>query len=181
MDKTANLLLCDALRKLKRRTRASRRTVWEPWVYWLRTLLHWCDNNAVFIVDVLRMYANSLPQQTSKKQNQSVHTAFLKIFRVVHEQMDKKCLRNTNILNDFPRFDNFQIFDRMACLKINLVSRWLTRRTKKIQIRVCLKMIRIQNFIYILWKFLQMSKLLCNVLKLGGANDPPPGWAPVVL
>jgi len=30
------------------------------WVYWLQTSFHWCDNNAVFIVDVSRVYANSL-------------------------------------------------------------------------------------------------------------------------
>jgi len=45
----------------------------------------------------------------------------------------KKCLRNTNILNDHTRFDIFQcicgipivceIFNQMACLKINLVRR----------------------------------------------------------
>ena len=35
-------------------------------VYWLQTLLAWCDNNAVFINDVSRVYANSLPQMISK-------------------------------------------------------------------------------------------------------------------
>ena len=34
-------------------------------------------------------------------------------------------------------------------------------------------MIRIQNFIFILWKFLQMSKLLCNVLKYSGGGKCP--------
>jgi len=43
-------------------------------VDWLQTLLHWCDNNAAFIVDVSRVYANSLPQKIGEKQNQSVHT-----------------------------------------------------------------------------------------------------------
>jgi len=34
-------------------------------------------------------------------------------------------------------------------------------------------MIRIQNFNFIIWKFLQMSKLLYNILKIsGGANAP---------
>jgi len=58
------------------------------------------------------MYANSLPQKICKKQNQSVHThtAFLKVFRVVHEQEDEKCLRNTNMLNCLPRFDNSSVF-----------------------------------------------------------------------
>jgi len=29
-------------------------------VYWVQTLLHWCDSNAVFIVDVsTRVYGNS--------------------------------------------------------------------------------------------------------------------------
>jgi len=32
LNKTAlSLVLCDALGKLKRRTRASRHTVWDPW------------------------------------------------------------------------------------------------------------------------------------------------------
>jgi len=44
-------------------------------------------------------------------------------------------------------------------------------------------MIRIQNFNFTIWLFLQMSKLLCNVLKIsGGAYAPnsPPGCAPGV-
>ena len=37
-------------------------------------------------------------------------------------------------------------------------------------------MIRMQYFNFIIWKFMQMSKLLCNVLKSsGGENAPPPG------
>jgi len=43
-------------------------------VYRLQTLLHWCDNNAVFIVGVSRVQANSLPLKIGKKENQSVHT-----------------------------------------------------------------------------------------------------------
>jgi len=42
-------------------------------VYWLQASLHWCDNNAVFIDDVSKVYANSFPQKTGKKQNKSVH------------------------------------------------------------------------------------------------------------
>jgi len=59
----------------------------------------------------LKVYANSLPQKIGNKQNQSVHTraAFLKICRVVHEQKDKKCLRNTNMWNYLPSFDNSSI------------------------------------------------------------------------
>jgi len=30
--------------------------------------------------------------------------------KVAHEQKDKKCLRNTNILNYFPSFGNYSIF-----------------------------------------------------------------------
>jgi len=33
-------------------------------------------------------------------------------------------------------------------------------------------MIRIQIFNFIIWKFLQMSKLLCNVLKISGRQMP---------
>jgi len=44
-------------------------------VYWLQTLLHWCDNKAIFIDEVSRVYANSLPQKIGKKQNQKcTHT-----------------------------------------------------------------------------------------------------------
>jgi len=42
-------------------------------VYWVQALLHWCDSNAVFIVDVSRVYANS-SSEDGKKQNQSVYT-----------------------------------------------------------------------------------------------------------
>jgi len=48
-------------------------------------------------------------------------------------------------------------------------------------VKLFFKIIRIQNFNFIVWKFLQMSKLLYNVLKIpGGAKDPnaPPGCAP---
>jgi len=41
-------------------------------VIWLQILLHWCDNNTVPIVDVLRVHANSLPQKIGNKQSQSV-------------------------------------------------------------------------------------------------------------
>ena len=40
-----------------------------------KTLLHWCDDNTVlFIVDVSRVHANSIPQKIGKKQNESMHT-----------------------------------------------------------------------------------------------------------
>ena len=42
-------------------------------VYWVETLLHRCGSNAVFIVDVSRVYAIS-SSEDGKKQNQSVHT-----------------------------------------------------------------------------------------------------------
>jgi len=37
-------------------------------VYWVQTLLHWCDSNAVFIVDVSRVYANSLLQKMARNE-----------------------------------------------------------------------------------------------------------------
>jgi len=37
-------------------------------VYWVKTLLYWCDSNAVFIVDVSRVYSNSLPQKMAKNK-----------------------------------------------------------------------------------------------------------------
>jgi len=42
-------------------------------VCWVQTLLHWCDSNAVFIVDISLVYANS-SSGDGEKQNQSVHT-----------------------------------------------------------------------------------------------------------
>jgi len=45
-----------------------------PGIYWVQTLLHRCDGNAVFIVDVSRVYANT-SSEDGKKQNQSVHTS----------------------------------------------------------------------------------------------------------
>jgi len=42
-------------------------------VYWVHTLFHWCDSNAVIIIDVSRVCANS-SSEDGKKQNQSVHT-----------------------------------------------------------------------------------------------------------
>jgi len=63
-------------------------------VHWVQTLLHWCDSNAVFIVDVSRVYANSLPQQMARSKIKAyTRTAYLKFFRVVHEKKDKKCFR----------------------------------------------------------------------------------------
>ena len=43
-------------------------------VFWLQLLLHWCDNNTLFIVNVSRVYATSLLQKWGKKQNQGVDT-----------------------------------------------------------------------------------------------------------
>jgi len=34
-------------------------------------------------------------------------------------------------------------------------------------------MIRMQNFNFIIWKFLKISKLLCNVLKISGEENTP--------
>jgi len=45
---------------------------------------------------------------------------------------------------------------------------------RKIQIRLFWKIIWLQNFIFILWKFLQMPKLLCNALKISGGGKMPP-------
>jgi len=43
---------------------------------WLQTFLHWCDNNAVFIVDVSRVHANSFSedgQETKSKRSHILH------------------------------------------------------------------------------------------------------------
>jgi len=42
-------------------------------VCWVQTLLHWCDSNAVFIVEVSRVHAN-FSSRDGEKQNQNVHT-----------------------------------------------------------------------------------------------------------
>jgi len=64
-------------------------------VYWVQTLLHWCDSIAVFIVDISTVYANSFHQKVARSQIKVyTRTAFPKIFRVVHEKKDKKCLRD---------------------------------------------------------------------------------------
>jgi len=44
----------------------------------------------MFIVDVLRVYSNSPSEDRQETKSKRTHTAFLKIFRVVHEQKDKK-------------------------------------------------------------------------------------------
>jgi len=88
-------------------------------------------------VDFCRVYANS-SSEDGKKQNQSVHThtAFLTIFRVVHETKDKNALEiRYQHFKRSPKFSIlpiiYEIFDQMACLTINLVRRWLTSNTKK--------------------------------------------------
>jgi len=37
-------------------------------VYWVQILLHWCDSNAGYIVDVSRVHANSLPQKMARNK-----------------------------------------------------------------------------------------------------------------
>jgi len=59
----------------------------------VQTLLHWPDCNAVFNVDVSRVYANSLHQKTARSKIKAyTHTAFLKMFRVVQEKRIKNAL-----------------------------------------------------------------------------------------
>jgi len=42
-------------------------------VCWVQTLLHWCDSNAVIVVDLSRVYVKS-SSEDGKKQIKSVHT-----------------------------------------------------------------------------------------------------------
>jgi len=51
-----------------------------------------------------------LRRQARNKIKVYTHTAFQKIFRVVYEQKDKKCLTNTNMLNYLPHFDSSNLF-----------------------------------------------------------------------
>jgi len=46
-------------------------------------------------------------QETKSKCARTLH---FRKFSVVHEQKDKKCRRNTNMLNYLQRFDNSSIF-----------------------------------------------------------------------
>jgi len=50
-----------------------------------------------------------LRRSARNKMKAYTHTPFLNTFRVVHEQKDKTCLRNTNILNDLRSFHNSSI------------------------------------------------------------------------
>jgi len=55
-------------------------------VYWVPILLHWFDSNAVFIVDIQEC-VQTLPQKMARNKVKSyTHTAFLIIFRVIHEK-----------------------------------------------------------------------------------------------
>jgi len=72
---------------------------------------------------------------------------------VAHKQKDKKCLRNTNILNYLPSFGNssiaylwlntnhLQFFDQIACLKIILERDNLPAGQRNIQIELFLETI----------------------------------------
>jgi len=61
-------------------------------VHWVQTLLYWCDSNAVFIVDVSRVYVNS-SSEDGKKQNQSVQTHRIsENFQSGTEKKNKQCL-----------------------------------------------------------------------------------------
>jgi len=78
----------------------------------------------------------TLPQKMSRNKIKAyTHTAFLIIFRVVHETKDKNALEICS--QHFKRSPKcsilptiYEILDQMTCLKINLV-RWLTSKTKK--------------------------------------------------
>jgi len=51
------------------------------------------------------VHTNSIPQKIGKKRNESIHPHSISE-NLVQEQKDKKCFRNTNILNDLPSFHN---------------------------------------------------------------------------
>jgi len=66
-----------------------------------------------------------LKRYVGNKMKAYTHTAFLKVFRVVHEQKDIKMPQKYQLLNELPSFNNSssEIFSQMACLKINLARR----------------------------------------------------------
>jgi len=75
-------------------------------VFWVQTVLYWCDGNTIFIVGVSRVYANS-SSEDGKKQNQSVNTNCIsEKFQSGSRKKDKKCLRNR--LSTFQTISQFQ-------------------------------------------------------------------------
>jgi len=79
-------------------------------VYWVQTLLHRCDSNGVFIVDVSRVYALcNLFLRWQETELKRTHTAFLKIFRVVHEKKIKNALEvGYQHFKQSPNLQNFR-------------------------------------------------------------------------
>jgi len=80
------------------------------------------NRTTVFMVNVSRVHANSIPQKIGKKQNERTRTLhFWKLSEWYTNKWIKKCLRNTNILNDLPSFHNssilvvkYQIFTKFS-------------------------------------------------------------------
>jgi len=72
-------------------------------------LLHRCDSNGVFIVDVSRVYALcNLFLRWQETELKRTHTAFPKLFRVVHEKKIKNALEVGS--EHFKKSPNFNIF-----------------------------------------------------------------------
>jgi len=91
-------------------------------VYWLQTVFHSCDSTSVFIVGVSRVHAHSLPQKMARNKIKPLsHTAFLKIFRVVHEKKIKNALDTG--YQHFKRSQNSSIFVLFRVMNTNIMGR----------------------------------------------------------
>jgi len=93
-------------------------------VYWLNTLLHQCDNNAIFIVDVSSVYALSSSEDRQDTKSKLAHTLHFWKFsewctnkRMKYALEIPKCWIISQVLTIY------KIFDQMAWLKMNLVGR----------------------------------------------------------
>jgi len=104
------------------------------------SLLWWqCSIYCWRFKSVCKLFFSEDRQEAKSKCTHSLHCIFEKFYSGTRTK-DKTSLANINILNYFPRFDNssifvelsklvkiliiYEIFDQMACLKMNLVSRY---------------------------------------------------------
>jgi len=150
-------------------------------VYWVQTLFHRCDSNAVFIVEVSVVYA------ISSSESKRIHT--LRFWKFSEWYMKKRIKNASDIsyqhYNVLPistylwlntnHLKNFR-WDGLSQDILHLVRRWLTSKTKKNMSKIFLKIIRIQNFNFSIWKFLQMSKFAMQSFENFWEGKCPPPW-----
>ena len=80
---------------------------------------------------------------------------------------------------NWPAAYSWITLDSRYMAKISAADYLWMRPISENTVKLFLKVITVKNFNFIIWKFLQMSKLLCNVLKISWeSNAPSPGWSP---